>query len=365
MLNIGMESLKTDDTHIVDVEMPTVDDMIEIDLQQQELFDELAEFKQSVESLQNLLKVCDTIQTHGGYVGFENLVSECEELSQLLGVDIRTVSAEQLEDLYSNEIFRDTVNAFFTKVGTLFGRLGDRIGNFIKTLLPFKEKYYGEMKRIKAELAGKKIDDAKFQEQRIASAMPKGKYQEYMKLQNNVLKGIEACCEKCTGSNIDKLLNAADQSPDNVRTTFGLFVGALAMIWAPTGILGAIFLRGGTFVKPPCFSWFTKAQIKELGWKSSDVNGIIDASVKEIEDIITLNAQLGKAVTQLTAINKKISLLRAEEKREEAINLREQLARLSSYSGQMVEAAVVYEMMIRRTMYFATNIAQAAKKCII
>ena len=356
MINLNLQ----EESHPTELSM---DDIINLHDEELGILNNFEECKQLLSSTLNLISLEKSLKNYGGYQGFESLIADYQDLNKLIGADICTISAEQFEECYSNEIFRDTFNKFMTKFNALFGRLGDRIRNFFKTLLPFKEKYYGEMKALKAELAGKKINEEQFKQCKVASALSKARFEEYIKKQNDVCVGLTKVCETCTGPELDKFLDAADKAPDSIRTTFGLFVNAVALSFAPTSLLGAIFIRGGTFIKPPVLSWFETSTVADLGWTGADVIKIIDTSIKEIESTITTHSLIGKMVVQMQAVDKKIELLRAENKVLEAIDMREQIARLQEFFFQIMEACNVYETMIRRTMYFATYIGRAARKC--
>ena len=230
-------------------------------LEESSIEQELSFIKSDINGLNNLLNFCKMIHKYGGYPGFEEFVSNYKQLNTILGVDVCTVSVEQLEDMYSNEILRDSINKFLAKINAALGRVSDRISNFIKTILPFKEKYLKEMTELKQILSGKKINEEKFKEQKVESALDKQKFEDWYARKQKYLTAILDVLKKSNSENLEKFFQAADDVPETIRTSFG------------------------TFFNQPWKSWFTTAKVGSLGYSGKDVIGVLDKSIASIMNI--------------------------------------------------------------------------------
>ena len=335
-IDLGLESLETKS----DIDVFSEDAVIEAQIAEEEFNAALAELKATFDSFSTFKGFFDTVSKHGNYQGFESMIADKAALDSMLGFDICTMSNEELADIYSNENVADALSKFGTKLGTALGRFGDKLANFVKTTLPFKEKYLKEMTELKDSLSGKKIDAAKFDEKTVASALTKESYKEFIKKHNELLQLISNAAKDSSADNIEALLNKMEEHPDVDR---GWFV---------------------TYVKAPWLSWFKKSTVKSLGYKPADVIGIIDSAIAAIKNIVELHTTYAKMNEQYNRLSTEISHDRALGDKEEAAKKRETVERLNNYFIQLCEACGVYDITTRRLMYFATYLGRAAKASI-
>jgi hypothetical protein len=304
---------------------------------EEELQQALNDYKESFESLKNLATVINTVKKYGPYKGFEALITDKKQLDTILGCDICT------EAFASSEIFRDDINHFFVKIDTFLGRISDRFENFIRTTLPFKEKYIKQMTILKTNINKRKYDLAKFKSQSIRSALSKEKFNSIIQQNRKYFNALMEVCKKADTTNINQLLTAATEMPDvRERSSFG------------------------TFYKQPWLSWFTKGIIGELGYGTvADVNFVLDAVLKEMESVAELNTWYGKLNAQFNKMQVEIRHLRSKGDVDAAIEKRKESSNALEFFFQIWESAAVYERVIRHEMYFATNLAKALDKCEI
>lgn len=333
-MNLGLESLTSQSVEFNE------DMIIDMQLVEENICEDLKEIRTLMTACSSFESVVSCASKHGSYSGFEELIADKAALDKLLGIDICIASSEELATIVSSEVFRDSVNKFLSKVNALLGRLGDKISNFVKTTLPFKEKYLKEMTEFKQFLNGKDIDEEKFAEQKVASALSKQRYNEFVTSHKKLLDILMKVASDSSEGNINSFLEAADRVPDTMRTSMG------------------------TFFKQPWKSWFETDKVKNLGYKSSDVLDVVDKAIESIKNMVELNTVFSKMSDQFNRLETEISQDRATGKVDEAIAKRENVARLQEFFFQMWEAAMVYDSMIRREMYFATYLARAAKKCM-
>ena len=337
-LNIGFESLM-ENKPIYEDEF-TVEDIVDMSCEEMNIQSELMDLKHDLDAMGNLIAVCDTLKIHGGYAGFEALISEYKELNDLLGVDIRSASVEELAAIYSNENIADAISKFGAKISTALGRVGDRLANFIKTTLPFKEKYLREMTELKQILSGKKFDEEKLAGKKVASAMSKEHFNKFVQSHKGLLDTLHKAASESSSSNIDKMLQKMEEHPDVLRGWFN------------------------TYVELPWKSWFTKGTVKDLGYTGKDVLTVIDAAIAAIKNIEELRTTYAKMNEQFNRLETQISQDRATGKVEEAIEKRKAVSNLQNFFYQMCDAAGVYDISTRRLMYFATYFGRAAKECM-
>ena len=338
-LNIGLESLMNKQNQDV-VEDLTLDAMVDLAFEEMSIQDEMIALRSEMESYENLVSICDVLKAHGGYAGFEGLIAEHKTLSELLGVDICKASAEELACIYSNENIADAINKFGAKLSTALGRFGDRLGNFVKTTLPFKEKYLKEMTELKQILSGKKFDEEKLAGKKVASALSKERYNEFIKKHGELLQALHKAALESSPEKIDQMIQKMEGHPEVVRGWFA------------------------TYVETPWKSWFTKGTVKDLGYTGKDVIPVIDAAIDAIKKIADLRTTYAKMCEQFNRLETQISQDRATGKVDDAIAKRKQVSNLQNFYFTMCEAAGVYDISTRRLMYFATYLGRAAKECM-
>ena len=337
-LNLGLEALSTDNNELCPEF--SVEDIIEMSNEEFTIQAELMDLKKDLEAFDNFIAVCDSLKNHGGYAGFESLISDYKELVDIIGVDIRTASIEELSCIYSNENIADSLSKFGAKISAALGRVGDRLGNFIKTTLPFKEKYLKEMTELKQILSGKKFDEERLAEKKVASAMTKEHYNKFVQSHKGLLDALHKAAAESSSANIETMLRKMEEHPEVVRGWFN------------------------TYVEIPWKSWFTKGTVKDLGYTGKDVLPVVDAAIAAIKNIEELRTTYAKMVEQFDRLETQISQDRAVGKVEEAIEKRKAISNLQHFFYQMCEAAGVYDITTRRLMYFATYLGRAAKDCM-
>ncbi len=333
MLDLQLSSLEG--MYIDSIDESSIEQMW---MDEQELANDLAECKSSIETVDLLVSIADAVDKHGTYAGFESLLTadSRRELNTVLGFDI--CSAESMiGDVYSSEILRDSINKFFAKIRAALGRVGDRFSNFIKTTLPYKEKYLKEMTLLKQALNGMSINDETFGNKKVSSALTKVQFNDITGKRKQHLAALLKACSDSKLDNIDAFLKSMD-GMDYERTS-----------------LGSITFR-------PWLTWFKKGQVSTLGWNASDVVKVIDTVIAEIKSIEELNTMFAKMNEQINRLFTQISQDRAVGNVDDAIAKRVNVANLQSFFFQLCEAAYMHEILIRREMYFATYLARAAKQ---
>lgn len=331
-LSLGLENLKQPESPKRDL---TVSDFMDMMFAEEELQQAIDEYRESFENLKNFATVINTVKKYGPYKGFEALIADKKQLDTMLGCDICT------ETFASSEILRDDINHFLAKIDTILGRISDRFNNFIKTTLPFKEKYIRQMTDLKKNISNRKYDLEKFKQQSVRSALTKDKFSSIIQGNKKYFDALMSACRKASASNINQLLQAASEMPDvKERSSFA------------------------TFYKQPWLSWFTKGKVGELGYSTvEDVKSVLDDVLKEMDSIVELNTWCSKLSEQYNRITTEISHLRAKREVDAAIERRKEASNALEFFFQIWESAIVYERVIRHEMYFATNLAKALNKC--
>lgn len=337
-LNIGLESLLEKPTNECEF---TVEDVLDMALEEMSIQDELNALKEDIESCENLISICDALEHHGGYAGFESLVAEHKELSELLGIDICTASAEELADIYSKETIADALNKLGSRIQAFFGRIGDRINNVIKTILPFKEKYLKEMTDLKLAISGKKFDEEKFAGMKVASALSKQNYNSYMTAMKKAHDAMAAATKYCSDKNLDDYLSSVDAIPGQLRTS----------LW-------------GTVQFRPYLSWFKKDTCGRLGFKASDAAGVCGDGVDLIKGLVDLQGLYGSWWKQTKQMERSQSFERAQGNKEKAAEIRKAVSNMNNFFWTVLDSINAYEIAVRRGMYFCTYLGRAAKSCI-
>ena len=335
-MDLGLESLTHSD------HTAFTDDMyVDMQIAEEELLAEIAEGKALLDAYKSFTGLLDVIAKHGSYTGFEELIADKAELDKVVGFDICTASTEQLQNLYSIETVGDVLGKFFAKISAFFGRIGDRISNFFKTILPYKEKYLKELVELKHTLQGRKIDEDKFADKKVSSAMTKGHYTEFTTALKKAHASIVKAVDYANDMNLDNYLEAADNIPDTLRTT----------------LFGTVYWR-------PYLSWFKSGVVKNLGFKGSDVAGVIDDYIEIINSVADLQGMFARIVSNISKLEQKQSFTRASGDTEKAAEIREAIANMEQFWLTLMETAYAYEDMVRRGMYFATYLGRAAKSCL-
>jgi hypothetical protein len=336
-INLGLEALNPQDAAVQFSEESFVD----MQIAEEELNLALEETKALMDSYEMFVNLLDTVEEHGSYAGFESMIADKAQLDQLLGFDICTASVEQLKDLYSNETVADALNKFGAKIEAFFGRIGDSVNNFIKTLLPYKEKYLKELTEMKRDLSGRSFDEEKFADTKVASAMKKDQYTSFTKALKDAHDAIVKAVNYASDLNIDQYLESVDDIPGTMRTS----------LW-------------GTVQWRPFFSWFKSNKAGKLGFKATDAAGVVDSYISIINGVADLHGLFGKWLSAMKSLETKQSYTRASGDKEKAKEIRKAIANLNNFYFTLSDSIRAYETTVRRGMYFATYLGRAAKQCI-
>lgn len=335
-INLGLEALNPQDEAMFSEES-----FVDMQIAEEELNSALEETKALLDSYEMFVNLLDTVEEHGSYSGFESMIADKAQLDQLLGFDICTASVEQLKDLYSNETVADALNKFGAKIEAFFGRISDSIANFVKTLLPYKEKYLKELNELKRDLSGRSFDEEKFAEIKVASAMNKNRYTDFTKSLKDAHDALVKAVDYASDLNIDRFLEAADNIPDQIRTS----------LW-------------GTVQFRPFLSLFKSSKAGKLGFKATDAAGVVDSYISIINGVADLHGLFGKWLSAMKSLETKQSYTRASGDTEKAKEIRKALANLNNFYFTLSDSIKAYETTVRRGMYFATYLGRAAKKCV-
>ena len=331
-LNLGLENLQS---NVSGASMKF--DLVAMLQAEDELDFAMEEYRDATSNLKNLKMVIETLHKHGSYSGFESLIADTKELNAILGFDICSADATSIESMASSELLRGILHGAVQKAAAAYDRLYYKIQNFIKTTLPFKEKYLKEMSEAKKTIAGKTFDEATFQNQTVSSALTKEKFENLVKERKQIYNTILAACKEFSVINVEKLKKA--KGNDTLRTWYDKRIA-----WRPI------------------LSWFKSAKVSDLGFKTSDVAGVLDIVIGEIRGLAELNAWAYKAGMQCKKLETEISQLYATGDNEKADEQRETLSRAGWNFLDLWEAALTYERLVRREMYFATYLSRALLK---
>lgn len=336
-INLGLEALNPQDVPVQFSEESFVD----MQIAEEELNLAFEEAKALLNSYEMFVNLLDTVEEHGSYAGFETLIADKSQLDQMLGFDICTASVEQLKDLYSNETVGDVLNKFFAKINAFLGTIGDRISNFFKTLLPYKEKYLKELTELKRDLKGRKIDEEKLAGTKVASALKKTQYNDLTSSLKKAHDGIVKAINYASDQNIEDYLDAANEIPGSIRTT----------------LFGTVYWK-------PYLSWFKSSTVEKMGFTGKDAATVVDDYIEIINGIVDLQGLFGKVLSNIQSLEKKQSFTRASGDTAKAEDIRKAIENLKQFWFTLFDSIHAYEGIVRRGMYFATYFGRAAKQCI-
>lgn len=338
-MNIGLEVLNPKTYSDVSLET-AMDELLFSSTDLNSAINELSTLSKSYETLTTVLNALDKY----GYTSSIGAIFNIAELNTLLKLDVRTATHQQIKAAISSEDMGDEITKFFSRIATSVNKVLDSMGNFIRTSLPFKERYVKKIVEYKNAIQGKKFNAERFKSYTVPGT---SKYQwgETIRKRKELLESLKTLVRSQgvgTEADIDTFLEKLDNTEIN---RFGAYMGAFA---------------------PWLTRVFGKKKLGALDWEPGDTIKVIDDTLRDVDSLHEfVHGSGGEWYSTFYKMQSQISRKRAEGNKEEAIKLRENLDLFWSFTSHMSGAIQLYSILMRKLLYFATSMGKAAKSSII
>ena len=339
-LSLGLESLVPEK---ISLKGMSSEMMCEISLEAMMIDNEITA---SMEELTNLCNqavninaMIDSLEQHGIS---DQMIELCglSDITKIQYPKITNANRKQYTT-QSVEALADVFDKISVVIETAVRSFGDKISNFIKTLLPFKERYYRKLTdALRANQFTAKVDEEKF-----------GKSKGYGPAKSN--------WNAWTGTGLKELTRLAQQfKTDPIKAVSDLETFYRTLGFRKGKISGAPIIT-------EIYTLMDKNTFSALGYKSSDVKKIAKDAVDGFDELERTLRSLANVVMDHVFLDRAVGHALARRDNESATAMRNQVSEFAVKYRKFVVTYQMFSIGYRRIMIFATRMVNAYNDSIV
>lgn len=336
-LSLGLESLVPEK---ISLKGMSPEMMCEISLESMFLD---ADVNASIEEMNNLCNQAVNINAmiiSLEQYGISNQMIELCGLSDITKIQYPKITEANKEEYtaQSVEALVDIFDKIKVAIENAFGKIGDRFTNMVKTLLPFRERYYRKIHdALRDNVISGKVDEAKFGSYRGRGPV-KGDWDKWS------VKGV---------NELGRISSQFKSNPVEAVNNLEAFYRSLGF-------------RKDWFTGTP-FTWIRFANLRykkfaDLGYKSSDVKKVAKDAVDGLDALEKYLREVMRMFEDHALIERSIGLSLAKRDKDQADASRKQVSEFIVKFRKFADTFVVFHAYYRFILVFASKMVNAYAK---